>query len=361
MNQDSYRNLIAGTGGGLGRGLLRLLLRAIAVCYRAVVSLRNFFYNMGWARSHGVDAVVISVGNITAGGTGKTPLVIWLCDFIGQRNLPCAILTRGYKAEPGKLTDEPAILAKSCPDARVIVDADRVRGANKAIRDHGAKVIVMDDGFQHRRLQRNIDIIAIDATCPFGYDRILPAGLLREPVKGLKRADAVIITRYDQVTAESIEQIEKKIRTIAPNIPIAKTAHVSRYAKALEGETISIEQLKTKKIFAFCGIGNPQAFVKHLDAMELNIVGSKFYNDHYVYTEQDISDIYEEARYVEAEIVLSTQKDWVKTALLMKHHDDVNFAYLGLEVEFVSGVDKIESLIDRVTTEILEKINPQFD
>lgn len=318
------------------------------------MSLRNFFYDIGFAKSLGVDAVVISIGNITTGGTGKTPLVIWLCEFIRQRNLPCAILTRGYKAEAGKFTDEPAILAKSCSEATVIVDADRVRGANKAIADLGVKAIVMDDGFQHRRLQRNIDIVAIDATCPFGYGRILPAGLLRERIKGLRRADAVIITRYDQATSESIEQLEEKIRSIVPNIPIAKAAHVSKYAKALEGETISIEQLKEQKIFAFCGIGNPEAFVKHLKAMGLEIAGSKFYNDHHVYTEQDISDIYEEAKYVDAEMVLATEKDWVKTALLMKHYEDVNFAYLGLELEFSSGVDKIEALIDRVTTEILD-------
>ena len=355
MDQDSYRNLIATTGGGLGKRLLRVLLRIIAVFYAAVVSLRNFFYDIGWAKSHSADAVVISIGNITTGGTGKTPLVIWLCDILSKRSIPSAILTRGYKVEQGKFTDEPAILAKSCPNSNVIVNSDRVHGAKKAVDNFGAKVLVMDDGFQHRKLKRNIDIVAVDATCPFGHGRILPAGLLREPLKGLKRADAVVITRYDQVTPEYLDEIENKIRTITPDIPIAKAAHVSRYAKAMKGQAFTIEELKSKTIFAFCGIGNPKAFLSHLKAMDLNIVGSKIFNDHHAYTKQDMADVYEEARYHQADLILATQKDWVKTALLIEKNDDINFVYLGLELEFISGVDEIEALIDEATNHILSE------
>jgi len=329
-----------------------MLLRIIAVFYRAVVSLRNLLYNSGLAKSYSSDAVVISVGNITTGGTGKTPLVIWLCQLLSKRSIRCAILTRGYKVEQGKFTDEPAILAKSCPDANVVVDSDRVHGAERAISNFGARVLVMDDGFQHRRLKRNLDIVAVDATCPFGHGRILPAGLLREPLNGLKRADAVVITRYDQASSESLEELENKIRTITPDIPIARAAHVSRYAKAMGDRTFSIEELKGKTIFAFCGIGNPKAFLLHLKAMGINVVGSKIYNDHHAYTNQDMADIHEEARYLQADLILATQKDWVKTALLIDKHDDIDFAYLGLELEFISGVDKIEALIDGVTNDI---------
>ncbi|MCK5000029.1 MAG: tetraacyldisaccharide 4'-kinase [Anaerohalosphaera sp.] len=353
MNQNYYRNLIAAKDSSLSKSILRVLLSIIAAAYRAVVFLRNRFYDLGWARSYRADAIVISIGNITTGGTGKTPLVIWLCALLQKHSLPCAILTRGYKVEQGKFTDEPALLAKACPDAKVIVDADRVNGAKRSVNNHGAKVLVMDDGFQHRRLKRDIDIVAIDATCPFGYGRILPAGLLRESIKGLKRAHAIVITRYDQATTDDMNKLEQRIKQIVPGIPIAKANHVSRYAKAIKGEVITLEKLRTKKIFAFCGIGNPQAFVSHLKTMGLNIVGSKFYNDHYDFTKQDINDISEEARYLDADLVLATQKDWIKTVLLMKENEGVDFAYLGLELEFIEGRDKIEQLVDSVIKETI--------
>lgn len=353
MDQNSYKNLIAAKDSSFLKKLLRMLLSIIAVAYRFVIALRNWSYNIGLAKSHSADAVVISIGNITTGGTGKTPLVIWLCELIRKKEIPCAILTRGYKVEQGKFTDEPALLAKACPDARVIVDADRIAGAKKAINEHSAKVLVMDDGFQHRRLKRNLDIVAIDATCPFGYGRLLPAGLLREPVSNLKRAHAIIITRYDQATTDDINKLEKQIKMIAPNIPIAKANHVSRYAKAIKGETITLAELMTKKVFAFCGIGNPQAFAAHLKTMGINVSGSMFYNDHYDYTTQDIEDIYEKARYLEADLVLTTQKDWIKTALLKKEHQNINFAYLGLDLEFIEGRNEIEQLVDSVVNKTI--------
>jgi len=211
LKQQTHRKLISGQSSGFGASILRLLLALAATGYSLVVRLRNFLYSNGMLRVHHVDAAVICVGNITTGGTGKTPLVVWLCNLITQnsklntQNCKFAILTRGYKArtqENADLKDEIAILAESCPEAQVIVNPDRVAGAAEAIEKHAAKVLIMDDGFQHRRLARNLDIAAIDATQPFGYGRMLPAGLLREPVSSLNRAGAVVITRCDQVTIE---------------------------------------------------------------------------------------------------------------------------------------------------------------
>ena len=224
LNQESCRRLISGQRTGAAAALLRLLLRIAAVGYSLVVRLRNFLYSEGWLKAHRVDSAVICVGNITVGGTGKTPLVVWLCKQI-IANSECAILTRGYKSGQGKLTDEPAILAKSCPEASIIVNPDRVAGAEKAVSEFGADIIVMDDGFQHRRLRRDLDIIAIDATCPFGYGRLLPAGLLREPAGSIERADAAVITRYDQADDDSIAETKKRIEEIAPEIAVAKAIH----------------------------------------------------------------------------------------------------------------------------------------
>jgi tetraacyldisaccharide 4'-kinase len=311
------------------------------------VRFRNFCYDKKWFKSYSVDIPVISIGNLTAGGTGKTPLVIWLCNLLETKMQNCAILTRGYKTEPGILSDEPAILAKSCPSAKIIVNPDRLAGAEKAIKENDASVLVMDDGFQHRKLKRDLDIVTIDATCPFGCERILPAGLLREPLTTLKRAHIAVITRSDLLSQDKLKEIEEKIQCFNPDIIITKAAYKHPGAIAIKGTMLTIEELKEKSIFAFCGIANPNAFFTSLEKMGMNLLGSKIYNDHHNYSDEDISDIYEEARYLGAELILLTQKDWVKTALLAQKNEDIIFAYLVLELDFPQGSDTIETLIDK--------------
>lgn len=321
------------------------MLRAVSHGYAAGVSLRNIAYDTGLLRIYKASAAVISVGNITAGGTGKTPLVIWLANYFDQKGAKCAILTRGYKSEPGKLTDEPAILAKSCPQSQIVINADRVAAAKKVTGQGGADILIMDDGFQHRRLGRDVDIVAIDATCPFGFGRMLPAGLLRESIKSIKRASIVIITRSDQVDDAEMTAIKERIKKIAPEVPIAKTICCHPGAIAMKGHRLTMNELRSGKVFAFCGIGNPEAFVGQLGRSGITLVGSKSYNDHHNYTVRDITDIYEEAKYLGANIILTTQKDWVKAALLIKGFDDIRFAYLELELEFTSSLDKIDELL----------------
>ncbi|MCX5637946.1 MAG: tetraacyldisaccharide 4'-kinase, partial [Planctomycetota bacterium] len=270
-------------------------LSSAAQVYALAIRLRNFLYSKGWFKTYKVNAIVISIGNITVGGTGKTPLVVWLCNKITEnlnlktKNCGCAILTRGYKTHlakrknwipaprlrgdkiaPAKAgagmtardtqyairnmpADELAILADSCPQAKVIVNPDRVAGANEAITRFGAKVLIMDDGFQHRRLHRDLDIVTIDATLPFGYDKLLPAGLLREPIAALKRADAVVITRCDQIPQAELSELEAKLQQVNPNMVITRSIHRPVCAKLVDGKEISIEQLRDRKIFAFCG------------------------------------------------------------------------------------------------------------
>jgi len=346
LDQNSYRNLIAGTDNTLARRLLRGLLRIISVVYCIAMVLRNFLYHTRLLKSHKVDAVVISIGNITTGGTGKTPLVIWLYELLNKNQDRYAVLTRGYKGRHGKLADEPAMLAKSCPQAKIIINPDRIAGASKAITQFGSEILIMDDGFQHRRLARDLDIVAIDATCPFGYGWLLPAGLLREPVGAMRRADAVVITRCNQVSDQQIEQIEEKIRAVRNDIPIARAVYRYPHACLAKGRTLSIEQLREKTIFSFCGIANPNAFANDMTKLGLNVVGLKIYNDHHDYTRQDISDIYKEAKCLSANLILSTHKDWVKTALELKKNEDILFAYLPVRLEFIAEGDKIEALVN---------------
>jgi len=359
MNQANIKKLLSGQSSGLAATILRFFLYAASGVYSIVIWLRNFLYLAGWLKAHQVDAVVISIGNITTGGTGKTPLVIWMCKQIISdskfqiSDSQCAILTRGYKAAKdsrGKIQDyrdEPAILAESCPNVKVIVNPNRVGSADEAVNKFNAKVLIMDDGFQHRRLVRDLDIVTIDATRPFGYGKMLPAGLLREPVTSLKRADAVVITRCDQITEAELSEIEKKLEAINPNMIIARSIHAPAYVKSMDNQEISIEHIKGKKIFAFCGIGNPDAFFNTIKQLGANLLGSKVYNDHHHYTDSCLAGIYEQATYLKADLILTTQKDCTKITRLAPVQKDIPLAYIGIEIKFLAGEDKLRGLIEK--------------
>lgn len=345
LNQQVYRKLISSRSTGLAPSLLRMMLRPASWIYAGVISLRNLLYSRGKLHAHTAEAVVISIGNITTGGTGKTPLVIWLCGLLRKKELACAILTRGYKLKKNKLSDEPAILTTSCPEAKVIVNPDRVVGAAEAVGKFAAKVLVMDDGFQHRRLKRDLDIVTIDAMCPFGYDRLLPGGLLREPVTALKRAHAAVITRCDLVDESQLGAIEKRLSTINPEMIIARAIHTPVCAKTLGPREMPLQELADKKVFAFCGIGNPDSFLRTIKNLGANLLGYRIYNDHHDYTNQCLTDICEEARYLGVDFILTTQKDWTKTALPVPAKD-IPLAYLVIQLKFVAGEQELTSLIE---------------
>jgi len=367
LNQEFYRKLISGRSNGFGGIFLRFLLCFSAVGYSLIIRLRNFLYSKGWLKAHKVNAIVFSVGNITTGGTGKTPLVIWLYNLLHQRNIRYAILTRGYKTgnqkratsnqRRGTRTDEPAIFAESCADDRVIINPDRVAGAFEAVSKFGAKVLIMDDGFQHRRLARDLDIVTIDATLPFGYGKLLPAGLLREPITALKRAHAAIITRCNQTTEAKLAELEQKLQQINGNMIVARSIHTPICAKSAESQEISVEELKGKRIFAFCGIGNPQAFLSTIKATGAELVGSKIYDDHYHYTPDDLSEIYDQAKVLKADLILTTQKDWSSTQYAIRNTQyEIPFAYLEIELKFTSGEDKLTALIENTLADKMPKI-----
>ena len=365
MNQKNYYNLISGQRKNFFANIFYLILIGASAIYSLVIRLRNFFYDRRILAIYHAKATVISIGNITAGGTGKTPLVAWICNEITadqrqkSKDYRPAILTRGYKttqnhvqskAEEWKLKtqnyiDEPAVLAENCPNAHVIINPDRVAGASKAIREFSANVLVMDDGFQHRRLARDLDIITIDATCPFGYNRMLPAGLLREHLSSLKRAQAIVITRCSQVSEAQLKQIEENLLNINPNILITRSIHQPVHIKTIDNRQISLNEFKNRKVFAFCGIGNPDSFINSLKNMSYNIIGSKIFNDHYGYTDNCMTEIQKLAQNLDADIILTTQKDWTKICLL-KSVQNMPLAYVAIEIKFLTGEDELRCLIE---------------
>ena len=367
MNQDFYYKLVSGRIKGWTATMLRTALAIAAKIYSSIIRLRNLLYDKNILKTHRSKTVVISIGNITLGGTGKTPLVVWLCNYLHQQNLSCAVLTRGYKTHtkrntksnepPNTITDETAVLSENCPQAEIIVDPDRVAGAAKAIEKFGARVLIMDDGFQHRRLARDLDIVTIDATQPFGYEKIFPAGLLREPLTSLRRADAVVITRCDQIRESELREIENKLRAVNPGILIAQSIHAAVNIESADNTETAVERLKGSKIYAFCGIGNPNAFFNTIEASGAEITGSKVYNDHYQYSQACLADIYTQAKLAGAELILTTQKDWTKIKHLKPDKKDIQLAYLAVEIKFITSLDRLTCLIKDTLAGKISDIN----
>lgn len=346
-NQGQFVAIISGRRKDVRAGVARALLRAGSAAYRLAVSVRNGLYNHHALRIHRVGVPILCIGNLTTGGTGKTPLVVWLCRYLRDRQFRCAILTRGYKTQKGELSDEPALLAAQCSETPVVVNPDRVAGAAEAIRSHGAQVLVMDDGFQHRRLARDVDILAIDATEPFGYGRVLPAGLLREPVTGLKRAHAAVLTRCDQVPEDTLSRIEERIRGVNPSLLIARSTHAPVAVRTAERMEIPLREMPGKRVFAFCGIGNPRAFFRTLSQLGATVVGSKAFDDHHGYAAEDLEAVHRQARQQQASLVLTTQKDWTKIAKLTPRGEPP-LAYVVIDLRITAGEEILTALIDRV-------------
>jgi tetraacyldisaccharide 4'-kinase len=347
LGQRTYLRIISGEATGLIGEAVRWALTVLSWPYSATVRVRNHLYTTGRLKTYAVGVPVICVGNLTTGGTGKTPLVVWLCRYLQGKEICCSILTRGYKTQKGEASDEPALLAAQCPGAAVVVNPNRVAGAAEAICHHDAQVIIMDDGFQHRRLSRDLDIVAIDATRTFGYGRLLPAGLLREPVTGLRRAHAVVLTRCDQVSAATLQRIEEDLRRIHPDLVVARSIHAPVGIRTLTGTGIEVAQLRGQRIFAFCGIGNPPSFFHTVEHAGGVLVGSAAYDDHYRYAGRDLERIYRKAAGRKASLILTTQKDWTKIAPLASPGEP-RLACLAVELQITAGAERLTALIDRV-------------
>jgi len=339
-------------------GVVRGLLRCGAVGYGLGVSLRNGLFTRRLLKQIQVDAKVISVGNLTAGGTGKTPLVVWLCQKLADVTR-IAILTRGYKSnsrngQPGSPTlgDEPALLARACPEIPVVVNPNRVAGALEAIDACQAEVLILDDGFQHRRLRRDLDIVTIDATCPFGFERLLPAGLLREPITALQRAQAAVVTRCDQVSTHAREEILKTLHHINPLLAIAQTRHDPTTVQGPKVPTFDAQTLKGRRIFAFCGLGNPDAFYQTLRVLGAQLVGTFSFDDHHHCTERELRGLQEQAQRTRADLILTTEKNWIGLPA-QSLSAEIPLAYLGMQLGFLTGEQELLERIEETLTDII--------
>ena len=296
--------------------LARCGLAVPAAAYGVAARARNVVYSRGWLKAHGVDVPVISIGNITAGGTGKTPLVAWLARLLIIHKRRPAILSRGYgRDRRSGLDDENRLLARLARDVPIVVDPDRVEGARRAVREHDADVLILDDGFQHRRIARDLDIVLIDALWPFGAGRMLPRGLLREPAAGLRRADVLIVTRCDLVRATRLREIKARLTSLAPNAPIACCRTLVRSVRPVgagDEAPLAPSALAEGRWGAFCGIGNPEGFVRTLEKAGCRPAFVQVFADHARYTRGTVEAVLTRARAEGCGGVLTTEKDAVK-------------------------------------------------
>lgn len=310
-----YLRLVSGEARGLWPALQRLGLRAGSMPYGIAVRLRNAAYQRGWLPSERASVPVVSVGNLTAGGTGKTPCVEYVARFYRGLDRRVALLSRGYGGEGG-CNDEALVLEENLPDVPHLQGADRVALARTAVEELESEILVLDDGFQHRRLARDLDLVLIDATAPWGHGYLLPRGLLREPPSSLRRAGVLVLTRCDQTPAEQRERLRQKIARIAPETPVIETTHRPMELSNSDGETSPLDLLREGPMAAFCGIGNPEAFRRTLRDLGARPADFRVYPDHHAYSRADVEELRRWAEGLPAgAVVVTTQKDLVKLRL----------------------------------------------
>ena len=312
IDPQKWYAVIRGERRGPLAALARAGLRVASWPYGVGVWWRNRAFDRGRRTVHRAPVPVICVGNLTTGGTGKTPCVEWVARYFRERDVRVALISRGYGGEAGR-NDEAMVLEENLPDVPHLQDPDRVAAAERAVEELESELLVLDDGFQHRRLHRDLDVVLIDATCPPTRDRLFPRGTLREPASGLRRAGAVLLTRCDQVPAGAVEAIRGWLASRWPQTPVAATEHKPVALVGADGVSEPVTALAGKPVGAFCGIGNPAAFRHTLEALGATVAAFRAFPDHHAYTAADVEDLTRWGGALPTDAVIATtQKDWVK-------------------------------------------------
>jgi len=313
--------------GRKSSGMLGALLFLLSLLYEVAVRLRAFAYSLGLLRTKALPIPVISIGNITLGGTGKTPATVNVAGILLKHGKKPVVLSRGYgrtdRAEvlvvsdgiskvtdPASGGDEPALIAGRHPGIPIVVGADRFRSGTVAFERFHPDVAILDDGFQHIGLKRDLNIALIDAVDPFGSGKLFPAGILREPLNALKRADIVLISKAD--SAGSVLKIKETVAKIT-DAPIFTARYAPRdLLNVTTGEKRPLNFLRGKPVFAFAGIARPDSFVSLLKTLGAELSGTAIYQDHYSYSRSDLEDILRKADACKAVLLATTEKDGVR-------------------------------------------------
>lgn len=367
---------------GLRANLLRLLLRGLSGVYGRLVALRLWLFRERFIHDHHLGVPVISIGNLTVGGTGKTPVVEMLAKALRDRGRRVAILSRGYKSKrqrqppffrrlaaalglmpkPRKprprvvsdydrvritdaylAGDEPLMLAMNCPGVPVIVDRDRVHGGSYAIRELGADVLLLDDGLQYLRLKHRHDVVLVDRTAPWGTGHLLPRGTLREPPKNLKRASYIFLTKSDGDSEEIIADLRRHNQVA----DIIECRHRPVHLQNIHsGEILPLSELRGKYVGAVSGIAVPQSFENLLRKLGAKVDVYQRFTDHHRFHEREIRQFVERCLRRDVHYIITTEKDFVRLPPMAV--TDVPFLFLRVEIEILRGRETFEKMVNLI-------------
>jgi len=361
---------------------LESFLYAISIVYGGGLKLRQNFYNRKILSSNRLPCVVISVGNLTVGGTGKTPMTMLVAKRIQRLGYNVVVMSRGYKGRAEKsggvvsdgrtifmgaetAGDEPYMMAKRLENVPVLVGRNRFKTGMLAVRKFVPDVIVLDDAFQHLRLVRDIDLVLLDCRRPFGNQHILPRGTLREPISALKRSDAVILTRSDMVTNAETASLLAKLENFLPKKAIFHTFYVSSIQKVVPGTgdkvgrtngsllTRGRASLQGRHVFAFSGLADNQDFFQTVADFECVVTGALKFPDHHPYSDRDFENIVQSAKKTKADCLVTTEKDYVRIAPRIAW--PIDLAVVGIESAFGDDDQAFNAFLKSKLKELVEK------
>ena len=334
--QERFYHLVSGRTTGITAVVLRGGLRVLEVPYCSVVSVRNFLYDQQTLSAQRFSVPIISVGNLTLGGTGKSPMVAWLCRFFLERNQRPGLVSRGYKKTSNAGNDEFKEMSRRFPNVPHLQDRNRADAIQKLLQTEQVDLVILDDAFQHRRVKRDIDLVLLDATAPFGFGHVFPRGTLREPVSGLRRADIALLTRSDLADKAQRQEIRRRVLSINPNITWGETVHVpTSLVSTGTFATEPIESIAGQSVLAFCGIGNPVAFQKTLECCGVHVAKLISFPDHHHYTTHDTNKLAKIAKELGTDSILCTMKDLVK--LDQWDFPECSVRAVSIEIQFTVG------------------------
>ncbi len=362
---------------GKRAAIARALLFCLSKVFAVAVKFRRFLYNARILRDATLGVQVIAIGNLTVGGTGKTPVVEKFARELRDAGRNVAILSRGYRSKPPPLHksfldrilfrtestpprvvsdgksllldsemagDEPHMLASNLKDVVVLVDKDRVKSGRYAIEKFGCDTLLLDDGFQYWDLRgRRHDVVLIDRQQPFGNEQMLPRGTLREPASHLARAHTIFITKSDGNTAE----LRRRITALNPTAPIIECEHHPMYLEdVFTGERKTLDFIKGRKVASLSGIAQPESFEQSLVKLGSELVYSKRFADHHRFTQQEILNAINRGKKRQAEIIITTQKDAVRFPKLDRR--DLPILFMRVEIKIVSGADDFRDCVRKI-------------
>lgn len=377
--EQKWKRLVFGQDRTWRRYVIWPLLKGLGHVYGAVTAIRTALYDRGFLKRYWPGCYVVSVGNLTVGGTGKTPVVALLAEKLAKGGRKVAIVSRGYKSRKPSLKyrlkhggdwsatrvvsdgrnvllsprlagDEPYMLARNLPGVVVVTDPDRVRGGRYAMRKFGVDTLILDDGMQHLRMRRQKEVVLLDAGCPFGNRRLLPAGLLREPLAGIARADHIILTKADRLTPEGRAEIEAQVRQYNTRADIVTCHYVpGDLVSVYTGRSTDHALLGGLPVMAVTGIAQPEGFTRLLEAQGAEIVCRRFFPDHHRFTRSEIGEVQAAAALYGAQAIIVTEKDAVRFPQKQENAATaLPVYYIKVALEFGEGRENLIHAVEEI-------------